>query len=134
MIYHGNRCKLREDVTAEQLQEALTCLEEQGKGIPAVKSFIFGPEHNSEFDWSAIFVLEDLDGYEEYLKHPLHTRSELVAFPLMEKFESFDISDAPDPELGARIAELQRQNFESKPELVALVANLAAHSGSSAPQ
>ncbi|MFC8828250.1 hypothetical protein ACFT9I_23220 [Streptomyces sp. NPDC057137] len=52
----------------------------------------------------------------------------------MEKFESFDISDVPDPELGAKIADLQKRNYEALPELAELVSHLDAHTGGSAPR
>ncbi|WP_024801689.1 Dabb family protein [Nocardia sp. BMG51109] len=131
MIHHGIRMKLRKDVTPEQFDEALECLREQGS-IPAVSSFVFGPEYNSDFDWSAIFALEDLDAYWDYLVHPLHVKSERLGFPLMEKFESFDISDTSDPALGAEIAELQKRNYDTDPELAELVSRLPSHTGSSA--
>ncbi|MEE4594050.1 hypothetical protein V2J94_19500 [Streptomyces sp. DSM 41524] len=40
MIYHGIRMKLREGITSQQIDEALDCLKDQGRAIPAVKSFI----------------------------------------------------------------------------------------------
>ncbi|MER7877162.1 Dabb family protein [Streptomyces solisilvae] len=132
MIYHGNRIKLRQDITPQQFEEALECFRDQGRAIPAVKWFILGPEHNSDFDWSAIFALEDVDAYREYLTHPAHVKTERIGIPLMEKFETFDISDTPGPELGAKIAELQKRNYEADPELAKLVSGLASHTGSSA--
>jgi hypothetical protein len=50
----------------------------------------------------------------------------------MEKFESFDVTDDPDPAFGAKVAELQRRHYESDPELVRLVTAIPAHTGSSA--
>ncbi|MGW7354821.1 Dabb family protein [Streptomyces sp. NPDC054784] len=132
MIYHGIRMKLRDDVTPEQVDEALECLKAQGRDIPAVKAFVFGTEYGGDYDWSAVFALEDLDGYGAYLAHPAHARSERVGFPLMARFESFDICDTPDPGLGARIAELQRRNYARSPQLASLVAGLDSHAGSSA--
>ncbi|MGW7696371.1 Dabb family protein [Streptomyces asiaticus] len=132
MIYHGIRMKLREGITSQQIDEALDCLKDQGQAIPAVKSFIFGREYNSDFDWSAVFALEDLDAYWEYLIHPVHLTSERVGFPLIERFESFDISDTPHPELGAKIAELQKRHYEADPGLAELLSGLDSHTGSSA--
>ncbi|MBB4686784.1 Dabb family protein [Amycolatopsis jiangsuensis] len=131
MIYHCNRMKLKQGLPPEQIATALEHLKEQGR-IPAVQSFVVGPEHGSEFDWGAIFVLADLDAYWEYLTHPAHKRSERAGVPLLEKFECYDVSDDPDPGLEARIAELQKRNYEADPELVTLMAGLASHTGSSA--
>ncbi|WP_210594054.1 Dabb family protein [Streptomyces sp. GESEQ-35] len=94
MIYHGTRIKLKEGITPEQFEEALEILHEQGRSIS---------------------VVEDMNAYEEYLTHPAHTRSERFAFPLIEKFEAYDITDDPDPdpEFGAKVAELQRRHYET---------------------
>jgi hypothetical protein len=131
MIYHCNRMKLKEGITTEQFEGALECLKDQGR-IPAVKSFVVGPEHGSDFDFGAVFVLEDLDAYWEYLVHPAHVRSERIGVPLLDKFDNYDVSDDPDPELNDKIAELQRRNYEARPELLTLMGSLASHTGSSA--
>ncbi|MFF5563991.1 Dabb family protein [Streptomyces sp. NPDC012623] len=132
MIYHGNRITLKEGITPRQFEEAQRILHEQGRTIPAVKSYFIGREYGGGFDWNALFVLEDLDAYWEYLIHPAHTRSERFALPLMEKFESYDITDDPDPEFGAKVAQLQQRHYAADPELVRLVAALPSHTGSSA--
>ncbi|WP_049578773.1 Dabb family protein [Streptomyces sp. SBT349] len=131
MIYHGNRIKLKDGVTPEQLDEALEILRETGRTVPAVTSFFIGREFG-EYDWSAIFVLADLDGYWEYLIHPAHTRAERFGMPLMEKFEAFDITDDPDPAFGAKVAELQKRHVDTDPELAKLMAGLAFSTGGSA--
>ncbi|MFD5828456.1 Dabb family protein [Lentzea sp. NPDC060358] len=132
MIYHGNRIKIKEGLEPATIEAALEVLHEQGRTIPSVKWFTVGREHGSEYDWSAIFAFEDLDGYWEYLGHPAHVRSERIGLPLMEKFESFDISDDPDPELGAKIADLQRRHLAADPQLAKLLGDLPEHVGSSA--
>ncbi|GAA5068503.1 Dabb family protein [Nocardia callitridis] len=131
MIYHTNRMSLKSNVTQEQLDEAMRRFREQG-AMPMVKSFFLGREHGTEFDWAAVFVLEDLDAYWEYLTHPSHAKSQEYGVPLMEKFEAFDISDDPDTELTSKIADLQRRNYEADPHLVTLMSGLASHTGSSA--
>ncbi|HEY4017832.1 MAG TPA: Dabb family protein [Pseudonocardiaceae bacterium] len=131
MIYHFNRVKLKEGVTPQQFEQAVQCLRDQGR-IPVVKSFIVGPEHGSDFDWGAVFVLEDLDAYAEYLNHPAHARLEQIGLPLLTKFDSYDVSDDLDPVLGDKIADLQKRNYEAKPELVTLMADVESHSGVSA--
>lgn len=41
--------------------------------------------------------------------------------PLVEKFDSFDVTDDEDPEMGAKLADLNRRRYENDPELAALV-------------
>jgi hypothetical protein len=83
-----------------------------------------GPDLGGEFEWGAVYVLEDLDGYWEYLTHPAHVRSEMNGMELIDRFEAFDITDSDDPELGDKIAKLQARNYEEHPELAELVAQV----------
>ncbi|GAA5095124.1 Dabb family protein [Nocardia iowensis] len=132
MIYHGNRIKLRQGVTQEQAEAALASLDEQGRIIPAVQSFIAGREYGSDFDWGAIFVLADLDAYWAYLSHPAHTESVRIGLPLAEKFQTYDLTDDPDPDFESKVAQLQKRHFDSAPEIAKLLTALPAHTGISA--
>ncbi|GAB3508808.1 hypothetical protein [Amycolatopsis cihanbeyliensis] len=53
--------------------------------------------------------------------------------PLVGKFISFDITDDPDPEGGARIAETHQRRYGTRPEIAELVSGLAEYTGSAAP-
>lgn len=121
MIYHSIRMKAKASVTREQSEEALESMRNQGRVIAAVKSFVVGREFGGEFDWSGVFVIEDLAGYWEYLTHPAHAHTDRIGMPLVEKFESYDVTDDEDPELGAKIADLNRRRYANDPELAALV-------------
>ncbi|MFE5159827.1 hypothetical protein ACFRNT_15140 [Streptomyces sp. NPDC056697] len=59
--------------------------------------------------------------YWEYLTHPAHAHTDRIGMPLVEKYDSHDITDDDDPEMGAKIADLHRRRYESDPELAALV-------------
>ncbi|MEU6711483.1 hypothetical protein ABZ897_08355 [Nonomuraea sp. NPDC046802] len=80
-------------------------------------------DYGGDFDWGGVFVIEDLDGYWEYLTHPAHAHTDRIGMPLVEKYDSSDITD-DDPQLGAKIADLHRRRYESDPELAALVGML----------
>lgn len=121
MIYHINRMRTRADATPQQIEEALEVLREQGRVIPSVRSFTVGRHAGGEFDWGAVFVIADLDGYWEYLTHPAHLRSMRVGVQVCDRFEFSDVSDA-GPELGTRIDALQRRLLEQHPEAAAVVA------------
>ncbi|MEV6039147.1 Dabb family protein [Nonomuraea sp. NPDC052116] len=124
MIYHSIRMKAKAGVTQEQVEEALESMRNQGRVISAVKSFVVGRDFGGDFDWGGVFVIEDLDGYWEYLTHPAHAHTDRIGMPLVEKYESYDITDDDDPQMGARIADLHRRRYESDPELAALVGML----------
>ncbi|WP_433187625.1 Dabb family protein [Actinoallomurus sp. CA-150999] len=132
MIFHGNRIKVREGADPVRVEEAMESLHEQGRTIPAVRSYIVGRESGTDFDWGAIFIFDDLEGYWEYLVHPAHARTERLGIPLMAKFETYDITDDDDPDFSAKVAELQKRHYETDPELVELMADLPSHTGSSA--
>ena len=126
MIFHINRLTLKPNLTEEQRREVLDVLRQAGAANPAVRSFVVGRDLGGDFEWAAVYVLEDLDGYWEYLTHPAHLRSEMKGIPLLERFEAFDITDSDDPAIGDKIAGLQRRNFAEHPEVAALVAQAPA--------
>ena len=126
MIFHINRMTWKADLGEEQRRAGLELLRQAGAANPAVKSYVVGPELGGEFEYSAVYVVEDLDGYWAYLTHPAHVRSELEGIPLLEKFAAIDVSDSDDPDLGEKIAALQARNFQEHPEMAALIAQAAS--------
>ena len=104
MILHINRATFKAGLSEEQRRAGLELLREAGAANPAVKSFAVGPELGGEFEYGAVYVVEDLDGYWAYLTHPAHVRSELEGTPLIEKFAAIDVSDSDDPELGEKLS------------------------------
>ncbi|WP_216214535.1 Dabb family protein [Amycolatopsis aidingensis] len=133
MIYHGIRITLKPGVPEEDREAALESLRNQGRVIPSVTSFVVGPDFGGEYEYGAVFVIEDIAGYEEYMNHPAHLHTDRIGLPLVEKFVSFDITDDPDPEMGTRIAEIHRRRFEAIPDIAGLVAGLDEYTGSAAP-
>ena len=126
MIFHINRLTLKPNLTEEQRRETLELMGQAGAANPAVRSFVVGRDLGVDFEWAAVYVVEDLNGYWEYLTHPAHVRSEMKGIPLLARFEAFDITDSNDPEIGDKIAGLQRRNFAEHPEVAALVAQAAS--------
>ncbi|WP_435592804.1 Dabb family protein [Nocardia sp. bgisy118] len=133
MIYHGNRFTIKPSATPEQVEEALESLRNQGRVIPSVKSFVVGPDYGGEYHYGAVFAIEDLEGYWEYLVHPAHLNTDRVGLPLVDKFVSFDITDDEDPQLADKIAELHQRRYDTMPDISKLVSELGEYSGSAAP-
>jgi hypothetical protein len=119
MIFHINRATFRADISEEQRQACLEMARQAGATNPAVKSYVVGPELGGEFEYSFVYVVEDLDGYWAYLTSPAHVRAELEGTPLIEKFAAVDVSDSNDPELEKKIAALQARNFQEHPDVAA---------------
>lgn len=65
--------------------------------------------------------------------HPAHRNTDRVGLPLVDRFASFDITDDPDPEMGAKIAGLHQRRYDNDAELTALISDLGEYSGSAAP-
>ena len=126
MIFHINRATYKAGLSEEQRRAGLEMLRQSGAANPAVKSYVVGPELGGEFEYSAVYVVEDLDGYWAYLNHPLHVRQELEGIALIEKFAAIDVTDSDDPEIGEKIAALQARNYQEHPEVAALVAQAAS--------
>jgi len=123
MIFHINRATYKADLSEEQRRAGVDLIRQVGAANPAaVKSYVVGPELGGEFEYCAVFVIEDLDGYWQYLEHPAHVRLELEGTPLIETFAASDVSDTDDPEIGDKIARLQVRHMEGHPDIAALVA------------
>ncbi|MDT8913820.1 Dabb family protein [Amycolatopsis sp. PS_44_ISF1] len=133
MIYHHNRMVFKTTTTEAQRAEALASLRNQGEKIDAVIRYVVGRDIGGEFGYSAVFVLEDLKGYWEYLMAPAHAHTDEIGLPLLERFVSYDTTDSDDPKIAGKIAELHARRYAGNPALAALVAGLPSYSGSSAP-
>ncbi|MZD08013.1 Dabb family protein [Streptomyces sp. SID5785] len=133
MIYHHNRLTFRASATPEQREEALAALRHQGEAIPAVVRYVVGRDIGGAFEYSAVFVLEDLDGYREYLAAPSHAHTDRIGLPLVESFVSYDTTDSDDPDIAGKIADLHARRYAGDPALTKLVADLPSYTGSSAP-
>ena len=119
MIFHINLFTIKPG--DEQREKGLDLMRQVGAN-PAVKSHVVGPALGGEFEYGAVYVVEDLDSYWAYLEFPPHVREELWGIPYLEKFAAIDVSDSDDPEFGAKIAALQARHQQEHPEMAALVA------------
>ena len=91
-----------------------------------MKSYVVGPELGGEFEYGAVYVVEDLDDYWAYLEFPAHVREELWGIPRLEKFAAIDVTDSDDPEIGEKIAALQARNYQEHPDVAAVIAQAAS--------
>jgi hypothetical protein len=125
MIFHINRMTYKAGLSEEQRDAGLELMRQVGAN-PAVKSYVVGPELGGEFEYGAVYVVEDLDSYWAYLEFPAHVRLELWGIPYLEKFAAIDVSDSDDPEFGAKIAALQARHQQEHPEIAAEIAQAAS--------
>jgi hypothetical protein len=126
MIFHINRVTLKAGVSEEEREACREMARQCGATVPAVKSYVVGREFGGEFEYSMVYVFEDLDDYWAYLTSPAHVRYELEGTPFLEKFAAVDVSDSDDPELGEKIAVLQARNLQEHPDVAAVIAQAAS--------
>jgi len=124
VIFHVNRLTYKTDVSPEDRKRGMDLLRNQGESIPAVQSYVVGPDLGGEFELGAVFVIANLDDYWDYLIHPAHFLSEKSGLNLVQRFEAFDVTDSTDPEIGAKIARLHARSYEENPEIAKLVADV----------
>ncbi|MFD7311056.1 Dabb family protein [Promicromonospora sp. NPDC059942] len=129
MIYHVNRVTIKAVATPEQIEAILESWRNQGRTIPAVKSFIVGRDHGGDYEYSAAFAVEDLDGLFEYLTHSTTYETDHLGLDLAERLDIFDISDDDDPELNLKIQDLHRRRNELNPEIADMLAAVPAYRG-----
>ena len=125
MIFHINLFNVKPGLSGEQREAGLDLMR-QDAANPAVKSWIVGRVLGGEYEYAAVYVVEDLDGYWAYLTHPAHVRQEMEGIPLIEKFTAIDVSDSDDPQIGEKIAALQARHLQESPELAAREAQAAS--------
>jgi hypothetical protein len=125
MIFHINRATYKAGVSDEQREAGLELMRQVGAN-PVVKSWVVGPELGGEFEFGAVYVVEDLDGYRAYLEFPAHVRLELWGIPHLEKFAALDVTDSDDPQFGAKVAALQARHQQEHPEIAAEIAQAAS--------
>lgn len=132
MIVHIVRFTLKPDAPKDQVDLAFKQLRKQGREIEAVQSFVVGRDFGGEFDYGAMYIMKDLEGYLEYMMSPIHRKSDEIGLPVVDKFISMDITDDKDPAIGDKIAEIHRNRFANDPALAKLVENLGSYEGSGA--
>lgn len=133
MIYHCIRFTLKPGVSEEEKEAGLAKMDEHSRAIPSIKSRVVGRDFGGEYEYGSVSVIEDLEGYEEFMNHPAHLEMDRIGLPLVDKFMSFDITDDPDLEIGAKIAEIHQRRYDTMPDIAALVSDIGEYTGSAAP-
>jgi hypothetical protein len=130
MIYHQVRMSIRKDAPQDQLDTALNYLRRMGQEIDVVEFFCVGRDFGGEFDYGAMYALKDIDAYKTYMLAPLHQETDRAGLPLVDNMISQDLTDDPDPDIGAKIAKIHSDRFAADATLRGLVGNLGSYDGS----
>ena len=81
MIVHIVRFTLKPNAPKDQVDLAFEQLRKQGREIKAVQLFCVGRDFGGEFDYGAIYVMKDIEGYMEYMMSPIHRKSDEIGCP-----------------------------------------------------
>ncbi|WP_437076319.1 Dabb family protein [Streptomyces sp. enrichment culture] len=125
---------MRPDAPRDQVDEALEMLCRMGREIEAVTYWSVGRDVGGDFDYGALFAVEDIEGYRAYMHAPLHRRVDEIGLPLVRRMVSHDLTDDEDPATGDLIRQIHAERFAGDPALVALIQGLGSYEGSSAPE
>jgi hypothetical protein len=130
MIYHQIRISMKPDAPKDQVEYALELLRRLGQELDVVKLWAVGRDFGGEFEYGAMYALEDTDAYATYMHAPLHRKIDEIGLPLVQNMISQDLSDSMDPAVGERIAEIHANRFANDAELRDLVGDLETYEGS----
>jgi len=107
VIYHIVSYSFSPDVGAAEV-EKVTSLFSAMSEIPSVLAVHVGMDAGPANAYSAIVTLTDVDGYDEYLRHPLHLDTLSFAKPLFALTEIRDV--CPDRETAADLHALKHRH------------------------
>ena len=83
-----------------------------------------------DYTFGAVYSFDDIGGYAEYVRSPIHRKVSELGLPLIENMVSFDIAEDADPGLADRIVDLNRARLAGDEELTKLISGLKSYSGS----
>ena len=130
MIYHQVRLAVKKDAPSDQLETALGLLRRMGEEIDVVESYCVGRDFGGDFDYGAMYALKDIDAYRTYMLAPLHQETDRAGLPVVDNMISQDLTDDPDPDVGAKIAKIHSDRFAGDETLRDLVGSLGSYEGS----
>lgn len=137
MITHIVRMSIRPDVSEEQVGAAMQRMAAASAQMgteTGTSAGVFGRDYGDTFDFAAVSQIADLAAYEAMMNHPAHLEVDRVGLPLVDRFHSIDIIDDPDPEIGAKIADIHRRRFDAHPDILGLVDAVDDYRGSGVPE
>lgn len=130
---HIIRLSVRYDAPEQELSAALEALRASDTQITSARSSLFGRDVGGDFDYAAVSAFATLEEYAQMMNHPAHLEVDRLGLSLIDQFVSFDITDDPDPEIEAKIADIHRRRFESHADNSDLVTGIDNYAGSAAP-
>jgi stress responsive alpha/beta barrel protein len=123
VIAHVLRFSFKDGTSEEDFATAMQAFRRTAQAA-TVSFAVVGPYLGNPADGythSAIFGLAGLETLERFMYEPAHREADFIVHPHMAKFDGFDVSDEYDPDLDAKILDIQRRRIAADPELAALL-------------
>jgi Stress responsive A/B Barrel Domain len=127
VIAHVLRFRFKEETSQEEFEAAMAAFRRTGQ-VPTISSAIVGRYAGNPadgFTHSAVYVLADLATLERFMYEPVHREADFVVHPLIASMDAFDISDDDEPDLDAKIMDIQQRRLAADPELAELLGIVA---------
>ncbi|MQY30785.1 Dabb family protein [Nocardia aurantia] len=128
MIFHQLRFKFRDETTEEQKEAVLARL----RRTAAVESVSFatvgrriGDSADDGLTHGYYVAIADLAALERYMYDPVHLEGDPYIVPHFDTLViGPDVTDDPDPDLAAKIMEVNQRKLEDYPEWAELMATV----------
>lgn len=123
MISHVLCFSFKDDISDEDFAASMEAFRKTGQ-MSTVSSSVVGRYAGNPangYTHAAVFVLADLKTLEKYMYEPVHREADFIVHPHIATMEAFDVSDEDDPDLQAKIMDIQRRRLASDPELAELL-------------
>jgi hypothetical protein len=123
VIAHILRFRFKEETSEEEFDAAMEAFRRAGQ-VPTISAAIVGRYAGNPadgFTHSAVYVLADLATLERFMYEPVHRDADFIVHPHMASMDAFDISDDDEPDLDAKIMDIQQRRLAADPELAELL-------------
>jgi hypothetical protein len=123
VIAHILRFRFKEETSEEEFDAAMEAFRRAGQ-VPTISAAIVGRYAGNPADGcthSAVYVLADLATLERFMYEPVHRDADFIVHPHMASMDAFDISDDDEPDLDAKIMDIQQRRLAADPELAELL-------------
>jgi Stress responsive A/B Barrel Domain len=126
MIVHVWRARFKDGTSPEDLAAARSALSRLVATEPVAFSTVGHDIVDEGYHLSYCAAFQDLAALERYLLQETAQReADFLILPLLARIESFDITDDPDSDLGAKIGAIFQQRLDGDPEFAQLLASVA---------
>jgi hypothetical protein len=123
VITHVLLFSFKDGTSEEDFAASMEAFRNTGQ-MPTVSFSVVGQYSGNPaagYTHAAVFVLADLETLDRYMYEPVHREADFIVHPHLAKMEAFDISDDDEPDLEAKIMDIQRRRLASDPELAELL-------------